>query len=88
LKIEKRIRIVSAAGHGFTAGAAEAIGEELSTCGAAVHVRSAKDRSEVGSYDAVIVGSAIQYRRWLPEVMSSHKRTGTNVRRASNWLEA
>ena len=54
---------------GSTAGVAEAIGKTLSENGLQVDVRPMKDIEDITSYQAVIAGSAIQNKQWLPEAM-------------------
>lgn len=54
---------------GSTAGVAEAIGETLSDCGAPVVVHPMLEVSDLLPYRAVVAGSAIHDKRWLPEAM-------------------
>lgn len=54
---------------GSTVGVAEAIGKTLTEHGLEVVVREMKDVSDLSSYKAAVVGSAIQNRQWLPEAM-------------------
>lgn len=55
---------------GSTAGVAEAIGEALVECGAQAAVRPMSEVDDLGAYRAVVAGSAIQNRQWLPEAMA------------------
>ena len=64
-----KILIAYASRTGTTVGVAEAIGKTLAEHGAEVDVRAMKDVSDLSAYTAVIVGSAIQNRQWLPEAM-------------------
>lgn len=52
---------------GTTGGVAEAIGHSLCHNGAIVDVRLINGVTDLTSYEAVIVGSAIRSDRWLPE---------------------
>jgi len=52
---------------GSTAGVAEAIGAALAERGAQVEVRPMQQVSDLSPYAAVVAGSAIQNRQWLPE---------------------
>ncbi|MCP4540014.1 MAG: twin-arginine translocation signal domain-containing protein [Chloroflexi bacterium] len=54
---------------GSTGEIAETIGQVLCEAGAAVDVRPAKSVNDVGPYQAVVVGSAIQRSQWLPEAV-------------------
>jgi menaquinone-dependent protoporphyrinogen oxidase len=68
----KNILVTYASRTGSTAGVAEAIGQTLAESGAQVEVRPMQDiksSQELAAYGAVVAGSAIQGRRWLPEAM-------------------
>jgi menaquinone-dependent protoporphyrinogen oxidase len=54
---------------GSTVGVAEAVGRALTEYGATVEVRSMKQVADISGYDAVVAGSAIQGKAWLPEAM-------------------
>jgi len=54
---------------GSTAGVAEAIGKTLTEQGMAVVVRPMQEVTDVTPYRAIVAGSAIQNRVWLPEAM-------------------
>jgi len=64
-----KILVAYASGCGSTGEVAEAVGQALCEAGAAVDVRLAKNVTDVSSYRAVIVGSAIRMGRWLPEAV-------------------
>jgi menaquinone-dependent protoporphyrinogen oxidase len=64
-----KILVTYASRTGSTAGVAEAIGKTLAEHGAEVDVRAMQDVSDPRPYKAVIAGSAIQDRQWLPEAM-------------------
>ena len=63
------ILVAYASRTGTTAGVAEAIGKTLAESGAAVDVRAMTDVKDLTPYDAVVAGSAIQGKQWLPEAM-------------------
>ena len=54
---------------GSTAGIAEAIGQTLAADGTQVDVRAMTEVSDLTPYRAVVAGSAIQNKQWLPEAM-------------------
>lgn len=68
-KIKNRLLIAYGSRCGSTGGVAEAIGQVLSTAGAAVDVRLVKDVTDLSPYQGVIVGSAIRMGKWLPEAV-------------------
>jgi menaquinone-dependent protoporphyrinogen oxidase len=54
---------------GATAGVAEAIGKTLTDNGAQVEVRRMEEVTDLTPYSAVVAGSAIRNKQWLPEAM-------------------
>lgn len=73
-----KILIAYASAHGSTAEVAHAIGRVFLERGAGVSVEPVKGLREIGSYDAVILGSAIHGGNCLPE-MVSFLRSSTEV---------
>ncbi len=63
------ILVTYASRTGSTIGVAEAIGKTLAEHGAQVEVRPMTDVKDLSSYCAVVAGSAIQKKQWLPEAM-------------------
>ncbi|MBL7063605.1 MAG: flavodoxin domain-containing protein [Anaerolineae bacterium] len=64
-----KILVAYASKCGSTGKVAEAIGQVLCEGSTAVDVCLAKDVTDVSSYQAVVVGSAIRAGRWLPEAV-------------------
>jgi menaquinone-dependent protoporphyrinogen oxidase len=64
-----KILVTYASRLGSTAGVAEAIGKTLQNNGAEVEVRRMADVTDLSSYSAVVAGSAIRGKAWLPEAM-------------------
>ncbi|MBN1285421.1 MAG: flavodoxin domain-containing protein [Anaerolineae bacterium] len=64
-----KILVAYASRTGTTAGVAEAIGKTLVENGAVVDVRPVQEVTDLTPYRAVVVGSAIQGAKWLPEAM-------------------
>jgi menaquinone-dependent protoporphyrinogen oxidase len=54
---------------GSTAGVAEAIGKTLAENGTEVEVRRMEEVTDLTPYSAVVAGSAIRDKQWLPEAM-------------------
>jgi menaquinone-dependent protoporphyrinogen oxidase len=67
--MNRRILVGYATRNGSTVGVAQAIGETLGTRGFAVDVKPLKDSPSLAGYDAVVLGSAINGARWLPEAV-------------------
>jgi len=63
------ILVTYASRGGSTTGVAEAIGKTLTESGAQVEVRPMQDVTDLAPYRAVVAGSAIQGKQWLPEAM-------------------
>jgi menaquinone-dependent protoporphyrinogen oxidase len=67
--MSNKILVAYATRAGSTAGVAEAIGRTLAEGGAQVEVRPMNDVKDLTAYRAVVAGSAIQNKQWLPEAM-------------------
>lgn len=64
-----RILIAYASATGSTAEVAAEIGKTLSALGLSVDVRPIRENPSVEEYQAVLIGSAVQYGHWLPEAV-------------------
>ena len=67
--MSNKILVTYASCSGSTASVAEAIGKTLAESGADVDVRPVAEARDLSPYRAVVVGSAIQGGKWLPEAM-------------------
>lgn len=77
--MSNRILVTYASRAGATAGVAEAIGKTLAESGAQVDVLPMQSVKDLSPYDAVVAGSAIQDRQWLPEAMQFLQRYQTGL---------
>lgn len=67
--MNKRVLIAYATRTGSTVGVASAIGETLAERGFAVDVKPMKEDPSTDGYQAVILGSAVNGAKWLPEAV-------------------
>jgi menaquinone-dependent protoporphyrinogen oxidase len=64
-----RVLVAYATCCGSTGEVAKAVGKALINHGAQADVRPVEKVTDISPYDAVVVGSAIQRSRWLPEAL-------------------
>src|SRR5512137_2127310 len=69
MTMKEKILVTYATRAGSTAGVAEAIGSRLAEAGGEVEVLPMQEVKDLSTYRAVVLGSAIQDRQWLPEAM-------------------
>jgi len=67
--MSNKILVTYATCTGSTIGVAEAIGKTLSERGLTVDVLPMKEVKDLNAYRAVVAGSAIQGKQWLPEAV-------------------
>ena len=76
-----KVLVTYASRAGSTAGVAEAIGKTLIGKGMDVDVLPMQEIKDLSAYQAVVAGSAIRGREWLPEALhflSEHRSELTN----------
>lgn len=76
----EKILIAYASRTGTTVGVGEAIGKTLRNSGAQVDVLPMAEVRDLAAYGAVIAGSAIQSKQWLPEAMQFMRTHQTVLR--------
>ena len=79
--MNNKILVAYASETSSTVGVAEAIGKTLAEGGADVDVRPLKQITDLGPYQAVVMGSAIHGQRWLPEAMQFIEEHRTELAR-------
>lgn len=79
--MSNRILVAFASQAGSTAGVAEAIGKSLADGGAQVDVRHVASITDLSSYRAAVIGSAIHSGQWLPEAVAFVDRNRAALRR-------
>jgi len=70
----KRVLIAYASKYGSTGGVADAIGKELCSQGLSADVALIKNAKNIGSYQGVVIGSAIYMGKWMPEAADFVKK--------------
>lgn len=67
--MDKRVLVAYATRTGSTVGVASAIGETLAARGFSVDVKPMKEDPSLDGYQSVILGSAVNGAKWLPEAV-------------------
>jgi len=73
-KMEKKVLVTYASKYGSTGGVADAIGKELCRKDVAADVVLIKNAGNVGSYQGVVIGSAIYMGKWMSEAADFVKK--------------
>lgn len=76
-----KILVTYASQGSATAGVAEAIGQTLASKGATVSVLPIKEVTDLSSYTAVVIGSAVHSGKWMPEAMAFIEHNQNTLRR-------
>ena len=67
--MNKKILVAYASRTGWTVGVADAIGKTLAENGMEVDILPMRDVKDLSVYHAVVAGSGVNDRQWLPEAM-------------------
>ena len=80
------VLVVYASRHGATKGIAERIGEVLRAEGLEAQVASADHEADIGTPDAVVIGSGVYMGSWLQEVVSFIQHHEAELAARPVWL--
>ena len=80
------VLVAYATKNGSTAELARWIGDELRDCGLAVEVRPAADLSDVGAYEAVVLGACVYMAGWHTDARHFAHRFAGQLRTRPVWL--
>jgi menaquinone-dependent protoporphyrinogen oxidase len=80
------VLIAFATCHGSTQGVAERIGQRIQASGITAEVHPVSEVTDLGRYDAVVLGSAIHNMKWLPEASRFAQREAAALRERPTWL--
>jgi menaquinone-dependent protoporphyrinogen oxidase len=68
-RMKRNVLVTYASKYGSTGGVADAIAKELCARGVTADVARTKNAPNIGSYQAVVVGTAIYMGKWMAEAM-------------------
>jgi menaquinone-dependent protoporphyrinogen oxidase len=80
------VLVAYASKHGSTQGIAERIAEKLRQLGIQAEARPVEEVSDPGSYQALVIGSAIYYGSWLKEATEWVRRNRAVEASLPVWL--
>lgn len=80
------VLVAVASKHGSTMGIGETIATQLRSMDIAAEVRAVTEVVDVGSYDAVVVGSAVYMGQWLPEAVALMQNQEAALHAVPVWL--
>jgi menaquinone-dependent protoporphyrinogen oxidase len=81
-----KVLVAAASKHGATQQIAEAIGEELTARELHVTVAHVEDLTSITGYDAVIMGSAIYFGKWMKPAKQFVTRHAAELATRPVWL--
>jgi menaquinone-dependent protoporphyrinogen oxidase len=80
------ILVAYASKHGSTQGIAERIAEQLRQLGKQAEARPVEAVEDPGSYEALVIGSAVYYGSWLKEATEWVHRNRAVLAQRPVWL--
>ena len=80
------VLVAYASKHGSTQGIAERIAEKLQQMGKQAEARPVDDVKDPGSFEALVIGSAIYYGSWMKEAIEFVHRNETILAGRPVWL--
>jgi len=80
------ILVAYASKHGSTQGIAERIAEQLRQLGKQAEARPVEAVEDLGSYEALVIGSAVYYGSWLKEATEWVHRNRAVLAKLPVWL--
>lgn len=81
-----RILVTCASRHGATQVIATVVGHTLEDAGHVVDLVPVSDVADVEEYDAVVVGSGVYARHWMPEALAFVRRHARALAARPVWL--
>ena len=79
-KTEKKVLVTYASKYGSTGGVADAIGKELCSKDVTSDVALINNAGNIGSYQGVVIGSAIYMGKWMSEAVDFVKKNKDTLR--------
>lgn len=80
-KMEKKVLVTYASKYGSTGGVADVIAKELCARGVSADVALIRNARNIGSYQGVVIGSAIYMGQWMSEAVDFVKKNKEVLRR-------
>ncbi len=81
-----RVLVVVASRHGATRQIADALAGHLRDAGLDVHLEDADGAGDPAAYDAVVLGSAVYYGKWLPPALAFARTHASALVDRPVWL--